>query len=156
VVINDPSNILNLSPLNIENNSSYYGSQIEFTLKYIQQTTLVLAMSRWYSSSSSYSGSHNYVLDFGQYLNDGSIYKWDKDENNYTALIVYGEYVIDLIKNKTPMLSYLPTKLEGKTYTIGTENKLKHISDKQFSITFTNVPTFGTGPSDGVPPGVRN
>ena len=50
----------------------------------------------------------------------------------------------------------MPIKLVGKSDTIGTLNHIKRISNKSWTIGYTNLPTWGPGTSNqkGVPPGV--
>ena len=125
----------------------YTGARSTYTLRYIHGKTLVLSISMLRRHS--YAGAYNLVIDFGRFLNDGTV------ENNYahrgadstTVLVPYGEFFINGNK-KTPIEYWLYHRIVGKTKTITTQNFIKNISGKQWAVTITNIPEF-----TGLPPG---
>ena len=96
------------------------------------------------------------MIDFGQFLYDGSVHYWRHVDNTLSNYILYGEYIIYQTKNRIPIMDYMPQRIIGKTKTIGTLNYIKNVSGKLWMTTFTNMPLFGTAESDGLPPGTRN
>lgn len=161
--LDSPTTPSNMAPFDLDGNNNYIGQRTDFNLRYIQSNedntvkTLVLLIDRGYHSSSSYkNGSHNLVIDFGQFLYDGSVHYWRHVDNTLSNYILYGEYIIYQIKNRIPIMDYMPQRIIGKTKTIGTLNYIKNVSGKLWMTTFTNMPLFGTGESDGLPPGTRN
>lgn len=156
-----PSTIYNLSSFS----PSVSGDQpmMTMTLTYINShdghMTLALSMThRFRDNSSQNMGTHSIIADFGRYLYDGSIQKYEATGNNMVGWLPYGEYTT--FGGMSPMLglilNFLPARLIGTTHTIGCINHTKNVTNKQWRVSFTNSPLFGTGPNNGIPPGVKN
>lgn len=157
--LDDPSNPTSMSALN--QSLSYLGQRIDFNLRYIQRSidamSLVLLIDRGYQySSSNKPGSSNLVIDFGQFLYNGTVQKYSQYSDTLSNYVLYGDYIIYRTNIKCPIMNFMPQKIIGTTKTIGTINNIKHVSDKLWEVTFTNIPKFGTGDTDGVPPGTQN
>ena len=119
--------------------------------------SLVLLIDRGYQNSSSNKpGSSNLVIDFGQFLYNGTVQKYWQYSDTLSNYVLYGDYIIYRTNIKCPIMNFMPQKIIGTTKTIGTINNIKHVSDKLWEVTFTNIPKFGTGDTDGVPPGTQN
>lgn len=152
-----------MSDFNTSN--SYYGTRIDYILRYLQRDesgsknvgTLMLLICRGYYSgaSNTTNGSHNRVIDFGQYLAKNEIHQWSQTANTLSNYHLYGENIIYRIRQKVPAPNFMPIKLEGKSDTISAFNYIKNVSNKTWLISYTNTPTWGyevTG--KGTPPGV--
>lgn len=158
-----PNTCNNMSDFQISR--SYLGQRIDFNLRYINSKTvngketkaLVLLIDRGYhSSNADIGGAENMVIDFGQFLYDGTISRWSDYSNTWSSFILFGEFLLDRIKNRIPIMNYMPIRIKGTTRTITTLNWIKNISDKLWEVTFTNIPLFGTGEHNGLPPGKQN
>ena len=89
-----------------------------------------------------------YYCDLGRYLKTGTA--WMRytsiggDSNNaHNGTYFYGEKVFDNAYRVFPAVNMMEIKLTGKTRTITTFNHTKRISNKQFELGFTNIPTWG-------------
>ncbi len=120
--------------------------------------TLALVFTRGYRSGNNVeSGSENMVYDFGQYLYDRTVTYWNRNRNNALhSYGLYGENIVFRSYRICPLINFMPMKIVGKTNTIGTQNRIKNVSGKNYHITFGNITPFGKGSSDGKPPGVLN
>ena len=159
--ISDPITPFKMTDFNYD--TSDLRDRIDFDLRYVQKSddntmgTLVLTINRGYRSSSSYDyGRESFIIDFGQYLYDDTISRYRQCGNSTASNVLYGENIMYKIQTKVPLINYLPQKIVGTTKTIGTLNYIKNISGKEWNIEFTNIPPFGSGTSDGVPPGKLN
>lgn len=158
------------SPLSLgdfEWTSDYLNNRIDFTLRYVHRYTsnniehgsIALLLTKGYynsSASGNENGSYNALIDFGQYMATGSAHRWYQYGNNLSNYHFYGENIIYRTQQKCPLANFMPIKLVGKSDTIGTLNYTKRISNKSWTIGYTNLPTWGPGTSNqkGVPPGV--
>lgn len=155
-----------MSEFNVSN--SYCYERMDYFLRYIHATggnnkkednnnkTLMLLISRGWCNTSvgNTAGSHNRVIDFGQYLVDRTIARYTNAELHLPNYILYGEYFMYDIQQKIPIVNWLPIKIVGKTDTITTFNDIKNISKKQWLLSYTNTPTWGDGTTNnGKPPG---
>ena len=144
----------NLSALN-------YGSSrtnMFYKLRYIEGSTLVLLIQSGMSSNTAHGGASITVMDFGRYLFDKTIDRRTVSKLGIPGYIMYGEYVFCNISEKKPLMYMMSVQLNGTTKTIGCVDHETRVTNKQFMITFTNVPTWGTGstrPNKGIPPGVQ-
>lgn len=126
------------------------GQRIDFNLRYVQNNSLVLLITRGYGND----GSDNRVIDFGQYITNNNVSRYYHYSDNLCGFHLYGENIIYKTNQKVPIINYMPIKVTGKTNTITTMNNIKHLSNKQWLISFTNYPAWGyeiTG--NGTPPG---
>lgn len=154
--ITDPMNASKFNP-----NVSYAGQRIDFNLRYIQKSddaaTLVLLIDRGYQASSSKSaGSLNIVVDFGRFLVDNVVVKQQEYSDELSCYVLYGEYFIYKTTMRCPIMNWMPHKIIGTTKTITAMKNIKHVSGKLWEVAVTNIPMFGTGETDGMPPGKQN
>lgn len=159
--IDNPNTYGDLSAYQISRN--YVGQRIDFNLRYINNKTangkenkaLMLLIDRGYYSSSD-PGAENMVIDFGQFLYNGTIARWIDYDNSWTNLVLFGEFMVDRVRNRAPIINYMPIRVKGTTKTITALNWIKNISGKRWEVTFTNIPLFGSGEHNGLPPGKQN
>ena len=92
-------------------------------------------------------------IDIGQYMytNDWSsnVYATHSVEP-YSRGFVYNQHFV-LESKMNPLINFMPIKLSGTTKTIMALNHTKSLSNKEFSLSFSNTPTFY-----GKPPGSMN
>ena len=53
-------------------------------------------------------------------------------------------------------MNWMPHKIIGTTKTITAMKNIKHVSGKLWEVAVTNIPMFGTGETNGMPPGKQN
>lgn len=146
--------VFKLTKLQVSDNSDV-GAYISFDLVYIQNDTLVLVLTRPYHHSSSLNnGADNRVYDFGQFLNSDTVQMYRYIGDARWNFHVYGTNIIHGNTSICPIVNFLPIKLTGKTNTITALNNIKHLSKKQWLLSFTNTPMWGYEISgSGNPPG---
>lgn len=111
------------------------------------------------NNSNSY-GSKTAIVDFGKYITDMSntFQFTDPDYNstvygyNNIQFIPYGKYFIRRINELVPIEQCIPHRITGTTRTIGAMNAIKSLTNKTFTIEFTNIPEF----EGGLPPGSQS
>lgn len=140
----DPGMITSLSGMDEHD----YGFS-SYTLRYVHGNTLALLYSTQNSNSSPY-GATNCVVDFGNWMDGNKTYKKDFDSNNAPNYIPYGPFFIINTNRREPIEHWMPHKIVGTTNSITAINNLKNIRNKQFYMTFCNIPEF-----NGLPPGVK-
>ena len=117
-----------------------------FYLRYVEGNALALIILATRGST----GCRNSVIDFGQYLANGSVNTSQVYGNDMGSYSLYGKYIMHNLCTQTLMLGYMPIRIEGTTTTVGTQNCIKRIEDKSFAVSYTNEPVFL-----GVPPGTQ-
>lgn len=145
---------------NLTAGSSSYWSGFNITLRNVvtdtSSNTCAMIISSQYTGSTT--GCFNAVIDLGYYWyaenNTFNIDNYYNDHGNSVAsntngtMIPYGQFLMVNNNKKTPLEYAMPHKLIGKTRTITTQNTYKNISNKSWSVTFTNTPRY-----HGLPPG---
>jgi hypothetical protein len=92
--------------------------------------------------------TRRYIVDIGKYCYDGTTTgAIIRSSSADKAVVLYGEYLI-IDKIAVPVANMVPHKLVGTTETVSTINDIRHITDKQWSITVTNLTQW-----NGKPPG---
>lgn len=151
VSIDDITNIriLDNTKLNAQYDSQYYhlsGTQIAEignSLCMVTVTERDTAGDEWFYR----------FIDIGQYM-----YTGDWSSNTYTTQsvdsyvrgFIYNNYfILDAIM--CPLINFMPIKITGTTRTIMALNHTKSLTNKEFSLSFSNTPTFY-----GKPPGESN
>ena len=159
--LDNPTVPSDMSPFNVS--LSNIGQRIDFNLRYIQMSsdgsvaTLVLLIDRGYhNNSNNRPGSHNIVADFGQFLYNGTVKTYNHYEDTLSSYVLYGEHIMYRTNRRCPIMNFMPQRIIGTTKTIGTINNIKHVSGKLWEVSFTNIPLFGTGETNGLPPGKQN
>ena len=136
-------------------------SFMEFRIKDVIHTdqnsvphkTRLLILNVRYSVSSTVYGIRA-VCDLGQYIdNDSVIVSYSSSVYAGAPLIEYGDYLVRDLNQFIPINNFIPLRLVGSTDTVTSINHIKRLKDKEWNITFTNKPTFGTGSNDGKVPG---
>lgn len=128
--------------------SNTYSSGLKCKLKQVKENALLLLVS-FISSIGGYdSDVYEYAIDFGRFIREGLVnWRYVRTDDS-GSLMTYGDYVIWNGNKKIPIEYFLYHKIIGTTKTISTVNNSKQISNKQWSITMTNVPRY-----NGLPPG---
>ena len=159
--LDNPTVPSDMSPFNVS--LSNIGQRIDFNLRYIQMSsdgsvaTLVLLIDRGYhNNGNNRPGSHNIVADFGQFLYNGTVKTYNHYEDTLSSYVLYGEHIMYRTNRRCPIMNFMPQRIIGTTKTIGTINNIKHVSGKLWEVSFTNIPLFGTGETNGLPPGKQN
>lgn len=163
--LRDPVNTYTMTDF-INTDTSYYNTRCDYTLRYVESKTLssgevaktlVLLATRGYTESNQTAGSENYVYDFGQYLHNKTVTFWSRHrENKLACYFFYGENIIYKSNRQIPVINFLSIKLNGTTKTVGTQNRIKHVSGAQYHVEYGNIPVYGTSESNGKPPGKLN
>ena len=176
----DPSTIYNLSDFNLSSNPRHI-SLLYLKLQYIEDHTLALVFefinenSDWDSSKGYYYYKRKGIIDLGQYLYpptgqspivkiksyiSGSLYQNYPVQNSIDvgglSWFVIGENI--LIGNKqAPLAYFMPMYLKGRTRTITAFNHIKSLSNKSFTMSYTNqAPVSWPSDENGYPIGNKN
>ena len=138
----DPTVIKSLKDFSF--NVSRNSSGMKYDLRYIEDKTLVLTIVMGYYYYTP--GAFNCVVDFGQYLHDGTI---SQSFSYGTQMIGYTPYGQSIVCGNTiiPTVCWLTHRVIGTTNTISSINTKMNISGKSWSTTFTNIPEFNGVPS---------
>lgn len=131
-----------------EDTGNYDRYRVNVDIRYVEDNTLVLTLSRGYSWSSNY-GSYNTIIDFGRYLKTGSVSKIWEYSTSIPNWIPYGEFTIKNDNNMIPTAQFMEHRITGSTNTISTINGIKNIRGKMWTTVITNLQIF-----EGLPPGV--
>lgn len=93
------------------------------------------------------------VIDIGLYMNandwDSNVYVTTETSSFVRGFIYDQHFILD--STMIPLINFLSIKITGTTQTITSINHSKSLSNKEFSISFSNTPTFY-----GKPPGSLN
>lgn len=145
--------------------SSNIGSPVEYRLVVAQAATIsgsakrsiaLVTSCNYANGSSNPNGSDNRVFDFGQYMANGTVALSQKYSYGYryTNWVVYGTNIVHESTYITPIINYMPIKLEGTTDVPTAINNMKRITNKQWQISYSNAPLWGDEISgSGIPPG---
>ena len=124
--------------------NQYYSSYMKHALTKINNGTIVDVVTGSYTDGQ----TRRYIVDIGKYCYDGTKNgAIIRSSSTDKAVILYGEYLI-IDKLAVPVANMVPHKLVGTTETVSTINDIRHITDKQWSITVTNLTQW-----NGKPPG---
>lgn len=159
--------IENDAPTNIRNMEAFYQNlymnrtpACVCQMKYLNNDTLVyqimLSEHKDYVSPKTANTVYTITCDLGRYLKTGTVYKIYKSEGSSPGSYLYGESIFIKSDYLFPVVNMLPIKLTCKTKTITSFNHSKRITNKQFELGFTNMPTWGyevngTGKPPGTP-----
>jgi len=161
ICYDNPTHVFSFDNTGIDYNpTNNMSTPTTMTLRYLNRDgvnnrgALMLLINRG-DSSSSYD-MHCQLYDFGQYLFDETVTRYNTSQRNMSTLSPYGEYMVLNCKTISPAVNLMPVRIKGTTNTITTLNHIKNVSNKQFTIEYTNLPQFGNSENNGLPPGVRN
>lgn len=139
----NPTHVSTLQTLTQPVSSRRSGCQ--YTLTKIGETNVLIYEGEYYSSS----GTSCEIFDFSRWLYDGTVQCVRTTSGSQTMTVLYGDRLCK--QNQLSILgNYIQHRVVGTTKTITTLNTLKHLSDKQWQITYTNIPSF-----NGLPPGTE-
>jgi hypothetical protein len=80
------------------------------------------------------------IFDFGHFMYDSATTYWTEWTNGASTVVMFGDWLIH--QNKVTLLSnYIHHELTGTTNTVTAYNGLKHVSNKEWTVTFTNLPS---------------
>jgi len=137
----NPTHIVTMSAMDSGVSSKSTGCSYEL---YKHNGTDILLYQIGYSSNYS---TIPYVFDFSHWMYDGTIQKITLDTSS-TRCVLIGS-LLGRQNTLSKIVNYIPHKITGTTNTITAINNIKNIRGKQWSITYTNTPSF-----NGLPPGV--
>ena len=124
--------------------SQYNSSYMKHALTKINNGTIVDIITGSHTDGQ----TRRYIVDIGKYCYDGTTTgAIIRSSSADKAVVLYGEYLI-IDKIAVPVANMVPHKLVGTTETVSTINDIRHITDKQWSITVTNLTQW-----NGKPPG---
>lgn len=139
----DPTHLTSLASLDQGVSSRRTGCQ--YTLQKWGNTNVLLYTVGYYNNS----GVSNEVFDFSHWLYDETVECVRVTSRSQSMYIMYDDLIAQ--QNQLSILgNYIPHRITGTTRTITTMNELKYLSNKQWSVTYTNIPSF-----NGLPPGVQ-
>ena len=125
-------------------------------MRYVESNTLMMSFQVSLRSNTPYGGTATMICDYGKYLSDSTDNKFYRSALQIPGHILYGEYTLDKVAYKIPLIYFTSIKVVGSSKTVSSINHTTAVAGKQFSITFTNEPLWGTGSgsySQGIPPG---
>ena len=80
------------------------------------------------------------IFDFGHFMYDSTKTYWTEWTDRASTVVMFGDWLIH--QNKVTLLSnYIHHELTGTTNTVTAYNGLKHVSNKEWAVTFTNLPS---------------
>lgn len=140
----NPTNFTALTNLNV---SDSYKSRIWYSIKKYNNNTLILIKNTGRTQSPYI---RNDVHDLGLFLYDNTtetVNRW-RVTNNNSQFIPFGDEHILSGNYRFLLANTIPHRLTGKTNSITAYNTIKHLENKEWTATFTNIASF-----NGLPPG---